>query len=227
MTAMSGLTVESLQEDELDAFVRVQWDAFEPLEVDMIMPMIYPAGLQPDLIERLRARVLRETDGEVGKFCFTAKDSTGQILATSWWAIVESPPKTPDEIAATFEKAAQTRIRESPPEGMNSALYEAFLKAAIYSEYETMQGRSYVSLRVLATNPAHQRKGAGSLLLKHGLCKFSDQLHLPTYLDAGINGKPLYERFGFEVTSTFPFDGRNYGGRSEGKHWCMVRPAVR
>lgn len=222
---MASLGIEPLQLEDLDDFISLYWAAFEPIEADMILPMIYPNGLQPDLVERLKNRVLRETNGKLSDLCFCAKDTqTGEMVAVSWWALEEHPPRTKDEIDAEWAQANKARNGGAPIAGMNSALGEAFLRAAVYSEYETMRGNPYMSLRLLATHPRHHRRGAGSLLLRHGLEK-ADRLKLPVYLDAGINGKPLYERIGFKVTSDFPFDGREWGGRSEGKHWCMMRPA--
>lgn len=223
--AMASLQIQPLQYEELDDFIKLYWAAFEPLEADMILPMIYPNGLRPDLMERLRSRVLRETDGKLGDFCFSARDAqSGEMVAVSWWAMEDHPASTREEIDAEWEQANKARNGGAPVADMNSALGEAFLRAAVYSEYETMGGQPYMSLRLLATHPQHHRKGAGSLLLRHGLEK-ADNLKMPVYLDAGINGRPLYERFGFKVTSDFPFDGRHFGGRSEGKHWCMLRPA--
>jgi len=49
---------------------------------------------------------------------------------------------------------------------------------------------------VLATDPAHERRGAGSMLIEVGL-KEADKAGLDAYLDATKTGKPLYERMGF------------------------------
>lgn len=224
---MAPFKIEPIQDDDVEDFIRLYWAAFEPLEADMVMPMIYTAGLQPDLMKRLKRRVLDETDGRLSDFCFCARDSqSGKMVAVSWWALAERPAKNQDEIDAEWEQANKARAGGAPVAGMNSVLGEAFLRAAVYSEYETMKGQPYMSLRILATHPEHHRRGAGSLLLRHGLHK-ADSLHLPVYLDSAVSGRRLYEQNGFTVAGDFPFDGRQYGGRSEGKHWCMLRPAQR
>lgn len=146
------------------------------------------------------------------------------MIGLAWWDVHEHPPQTPQEINAAFQRMNDLRISGSPVAGMNKPLAQAFSRAAFFSEQEIMQGRPYVTLSLLAVHPEHQRRGVGSLLLRHGLEKF-DPLGLPTYLDCGRYGKALYERYGFEVVKDFPFDGREHGGRSEGKHWCMLRPA--
>ncbi|KAK5114464.1 hypothetical protein LTR62_002399 [Meristemomyces frigidus] len=221
---MSGLTIEPLREEDLDAFIKLQWTAFEPLEADMIMPMIYTAGLLPDIQERLRQRLLSETNGDLGKYCFVARDTTSkQAVGISWWAVKREPPKTQEEVETQWQTVLQAQNASSPTAGFNTVLAEAFQKAAIFTEFKVMRGIPYSSLRVLAVHSQYQRRGIGSLLLEHGLRKFGDDLRLPVYLTCGVAGKPLYERHGFEVVCDFPFDGREYGGRSEGRHWCMFR----
>ncbi|KAJ3541886.1 hypothetical protein NM208_g4389 [Fusarium decemcellulare] len=51
-------------------------------------------------------------------------------------------------------------------------------------------------LEIIATSPAHQRRGAGSLLLKHGLKKV-DEMGLEAYTEASLLAVPLYEKVGF------------------------------
>ena len=222
---MASLKIEPLQYEELDDYIRVYWAAFEPLEADMVMPMVYPNGLQPDVMDLMKTRIVRETEGKLAELCFCAKDvQTGEVVAVSRWALNEHPPLNRDGIDAEYRKVQEARYGGTPVAGANSELGAAFLRALLYSEYETMRGQPYMCLRLLATHPRHHRKGAGSMLLQQGLDK-ADRLGLPSYLDASVNGKPLYERFGFKAIATIPFDGRQYGGRSEGKHHIMVRPA--
>jgi GNAT superfamily N-acetyltransferase len=220
-----NIVVEPLLEEELDKSIQIYWDAFEPPEMDMILPMIYPHGLQPDLRSRLRARMLRNTNGDLGSHCFSAKDvSTGEILGISWWDRILQPAASQDEIVKGFEEAYASRNLGKLVAGFQSELDYAFFKAAYFSEAEVVDGMPYMSLRLLATDPRHQRRGVGSTLLRHGLER-ADRLSLPTYLDSGISGRPLYEKFGFEVKRDFPLDCTEYGGRSGGTHWCMLRPA--
>lgn len=109
---------QPLQEEELDAFVKIYWSAFEPIEADMIMPMIYPSLTAP-LIERLKARVLRATAGDLASSCFCIRDgATGTLLGVSWWRHVQKGPESKDEIDAAFEAASSARRSEIRVEGM-------------------------------------------------------------------------------------------------------------
>ena len=60
------------------------------------------------------------------------------------------------------------------------------------------------------------------MLLRQGLEK-ADRLGLPVVIISGISGRLLYERYGFRVLNELPLDCRDYGGRSDGKHWSMLR----
>ena len=222
---MTLLEVHPLQPEQLEDYIRLYWTAFEPLEADMVAPMIYPNGLQSDLMNRLKQRILRETEGKLSNSCFYVRDGqNGQMIAISRWAMIDRPASTRQEVDAAWQRAQAAREAELPVVGTNTVMDEAFRRAAMYAEFNTIRDRPYMSLRLLAVHPRHHRKGAGSLLLRHGLAR-ADELKLPVYLDSSVSGKALYAKYGFDVIGEFPFDGRQYGGRSEGKHWDMLRPA--
>lgn len=220
-----SLTVEPLQVDELDEFIKTYWAAFSPLDANMIFPMIYPRGLQQDLLKRLRYRLLQQTNGDLGSFCVCAKDvASGEIVGIARWDIVEHPPKTKEEMDAKYEDVVEARQGEPPVAGVNEELNRVFLHIMLYCEMEITAGQPYLILQMLAIRPDCQRRGIGTVLLKHVLEK-ADREGLQVYLDSAVSGKALYERFGFKVVSEMPLNCLDYGGRSDGRHWCMLRLA--
>lgn len=223
LTMDSAVAVEPLQEQDLDTFTTIYWDAFNPLEADMILPMIYPLGLQPDLRQRLHSRLLKSLGEDPTGSCFCARDSsTGNILGVSWWAHVADAAQTEEELDTRYAEAKARRSGGVEVEGMNQALEDNFFRAAFYSEAHTMGTEPYMTLKLLAVRPECARKGVGSVLLRHGLERV-DQLNLPAFIHAGVQAKALYERYGFNVVSEMPCNALDHGGRSSGRHWCMVR----
>ncbi|KAK3092151.1 hypothetical protein LTR53_019749, partial [Teratosphaeriaceae sp. CCFEE 6253] len=141
---MATLTVQPLQPDELDTFIRIHWAAFEPPDADMVLPMVFPHGLQPDLITELRDRMLRETNGRISEFCSAAKDTvTGKIVAASRWAVKMHPPATQAEVDAEYAQTRQARLDRAPIAGTNTALADVYYRTAMYTEWEDMRGGPY------------------------------------------------------------------------------------
>jgi GNAT superfamily N-acetyltransferase len=48
----------------------------------------------------------------------------------------------------------------------------------------------------LVTLPSHQGKGGAGLLIKWGI-EQAEKDQIPAYLEAGVMGRPIYERYGF------------------------------
>ena len=74
------------------------------------------------------------------------------------------------------------------------------------------------------TYPKHQRRGAASLLIKHGLA-LADASHLPTVLQADPDGYNIYKRFGFEDFGVWQVDLVKFGGQGIVYNTGMVRKA--
>lgn len=192
----------------------------------MILPMIYPRGLQPDVIHSLKEYLLAQHEGGGSSYSFCARDrTTGEIAAISHWTLNTDVPSDANGIQKALDAAVEARSKRLVPEGKNAALEEAYFKAAFCTELETMAGRSYVDLGLLATDPKHQGKGIGKTLLSQGLREVVDEIGLPCYVLSSRMARPLYEKAGFVVKEALAFDCREWRGRSEGRHWVMVRPA--
>lgn len=216
------ITVEPLAQDDIDIYTKIYWDAFNPLEANMILPMIYPLGLQPDLNERLRKRIWKAMSDPVNDFSCARDTATGEVVGVSWWKRVDNPPANQRELDEQYREAKASRNAGIEVEGMNHKLEDAFFHAAFYSEAETMGHHAYMTLKLLAVRPNYARKGVGSVLLGHGL-KRLDQRDLPGFIHAGVQAKALYERYGFVEVGEMPCNALAFGGRSDGRHWCMVR----
>ncbi|PYH49181.1 GNAT family N-acetyltransferase [Aspergillus saccharolyticus JOP 1030-1] len=63
---------------------------------------------------------------------------------------------------------------------------------------EIMDGRGHYYLDMLVTHPAHQRRGAATMLVRWG-CNLADETGMSVYIDATRAGAPVYEMMGFVV----------------------------
>ena len=74
--------------------------------------------------------------------------------------------------------------------------------------------------------PAHQRKGIGSAMLRHGFEKLG-AAEVPIWLITQMNGHELYKKFGFEEVEVVDVDLSEYTGLYRGygvyRSICMLR----
>lgn len=70
-----------------------------------------------------------------------------------------------------------------------------FLQLASFGSARTDM---HIVLDMMSTHPDHQRRGAGSMLVKWGT-EIADSLGVESFIDGTAAGKPLYERFGFKA----------------------------
>lgn len=78
-------------------------------------------------------------------------------------------------------------------------------------------------LKFLHTDPKHQKRGAGGMLVKWGVDK-AKEMGLPAYLEASTAGKPLYEKHGFETIGECIFDLGKWGGEGTSGVALMLHP---
>ena len=80
---------------------------------------------------------------------------------------------------------------------------------------------------MLATQPAYQHHGAGTMLLLNILAE-ADEAGVECYLEATDTAKPLYERHGFVTVNELRFDPAAYGvyGYNIERQTIMVRGAL-
>ena len=80
---------------------------------------------------------------------------------------------------------------------------------------------------MLATQPFHQHKGAGTLLLE-AILSAADAAGIECYLEATDTAKPLYARHGFVAIRELRFDPAEYGilGYRVERQTVMVRGAL-
>ncbi|KAI2785978.1 hypothetical protein POX_h09743 [Penicillium oxalicum] len=112
------------------------------------------------------------------------------------------------------------------PEGADPELCDTFFSTMEKHHKEVMGDRPHYYLDILGVHPSYQRRGLASKLLHWGL-KRADQEGVETYLAASPDGKPVYERNGFELVdkSFSPYPGTGATGYIGGDALAVIHNA--
>ncbi|CAI7593773.1 unnamed protein product [Penicillium manginii] len=104
------------------------------------------------------------------------------------------------------------------PASSDEKLCEMFFGTMAKHHEELMEGRPHYYLELLGVHPSYQGRGLASKLLKWGLAR-ADEEGVEVYLSSSPEGKPLYDKNGFQETKdTFsPWPGYEQVN--------MIRPA--
>jgi GNAT superfamily N-acetyltransferase len=148
---------------------------------------------------------------------FMAVEDTEEnaIIACAHWDVY------PEE--RTAEQVDKLCHKSAPPSDANAAAWTDFF--GHFAESRRALGtRPIAILHTLVTNPRHQGRGAGKLLVQ----KFVEQVDeagLEAYLEGYEMATPLYAKFGFQPSFEKVFDLAKYGGQGCEVNTVMLRPA--
>ncbi|MCJ1433985.1 hypothetical protein MMC27_003350 [Xylographa pallens] len=113
---------------------------------------------------------------------------TGELIAASHWYFFPQREGDDWKKLPEFEWA----------EGHNKEACSNLINVQNTKRNEIMGSKPYTFLASCSTFPAHQRRGAGALMVQWGI-EQSRALNLPIFLTASLKGRGLYEKFNFEV----------------------------
>lgn len=83
------------------------------------------------------------------------------------------------------------------PKGFNVQLHNYILSTRDAARSEWMEaGKPCWVLMHMVTRPVHRGKGAAGMLIRWGI-EQAEKDGVPAYLEAGVMGRPIYERYGF------------------------------
>jgi GNAT superfamily N-acetyltransferase len=126
-----------------------------------------------------------------------------------------------------YDKEAAEKEPTTHSPSANGALLDA-MDAAMTVSKKWLGLEPYLYLRILAIDPAYQRRGVGSLLLDGGM-EIADRCGIQSYLEATKVGRPLYARYGYEDREYMDFDVVKYAptAKDDPPHqfMVMIRPA--
>ncbi|KAH7312164.1 putative GNAT family acetyltransferase [Stachybotrys elegans] len=169
-------------------------------------PSDRPSQLVHDLAQDSTCRWVKVVDTDL-----EAQGHDGMV-AFSMWYVYESP------------RAEGFKLSSKRGPGSNEEACELFFGAMVRRKHERLGSQPHAYLKLLHTDPAHQRRGAGSMLLRWGAGE-ADRLGIPSYLEASPEGRPLYQKHGFVEVDMLDVDFSRWGGPASFKAALMLRPA--
>jgi GNAT superfamily N-acetyltransferase len=145
---------------------------------------------------------------------------TGEIMGMAKWNVYDNVMPDMSEITDAGDHWESKDDREYA-----TAMVNAFLKDR-NEAVKAGQG-NLVSLDILAIDPAYQRRGVGSALVKWGTDK-ADEMGVDAVVESSVFGKGLYQKNGFvfikDVEIPRPEKWREF---APSRYAWLIRPAVR
>jgi GNAT superfamily N-acetyltransferase len=201
-----NLQVSLLKPEEAEQYMRIRHEVFRPT----VNQLLYSRG-EPS--EKTLSRVTDDIrDGILNKgiiFLKCVDTKTGEMVAGARWRYVKpqqegAKERTWEEVDAGF--SIPEPFDESDPE-----LFESVFKDMNANKREVLGNRPYYVLDTLVTLQKHERRGAGSMLVRWG-CEKADEAGVEAFLEASPMGAPMYARHGFRPVKEVEWDLRKWGG---------------
>ncbi|KAG9242030.1 acetyltransferas-like protein [Calycina marina] len=118
--------------------------------------------------------------------------SHGEIIAWALWNAPAASTSSPSTLPLW-------------PLGCDVGLANYFFGNLIDRRKQIMGARPYWYLELIATRPDWQGQGAAGKLLRWGLER-ADREGVEAYIEASLDGKQIYERFGFQEVAKLAVD---------------------
>ncbi|KAF2631382.1 acyl-CoA N-acyltransferase [Macroventuria anomochaeta] len=213
------LQVSLLKPEEAEQYMHIRHEVFRP----SVNNILYSRG-EPS--QETLARVTEEIrDGVVNKGILYLKcvdTTTGEIIAGARWRCVM--PKEEGASERTWEEVDEGFERSEPYDESDPKLFHALHDLFSENKRAILGTRSHYVLDTLVTLANHERRGAGSMLVRWGTER-ADEAGVEAYLEASPMGAPMYARHGFEPVKKVALDLRKYEGKEIMEFILMKRPA--
>ncbi|KAF6225891.1 hypothetical protein HO133_009893 [Letharia lupina] len=137
-----------------------------------------------------------------GRLTKVVEESSGKTVAFSKWDYPHA--LTAEQRAEKKRKAMEDRLKKVV-EGSNEGLMKDFFTQLIAGRERWLVPEKTFFLHILAVDPAYQRRGLGSMLIRPGL-EDADKAGAQTYIEASPDGLPLYLKHGWEPVDKMVID---------------------
>jgi len=201
-------------EADIDQILDIQYEANDS---DPWHQTLFPNGISTATrnMTREHARTAMQTDPHTHYVVVVDTDLNDEIIAFAKWMIYKQ-----ERPESEWNKADTRKW----PEDTNLEAISAFFGPLLEKRRKYMAGSPFCFLWLLDTSPAHQRRGAGGMLVQWGT-DIADEAHIPCYVEGTAAGYKLYRKKGFEDVDAIDMDLSRYGGKGLSHHACMIRPA--
>ncbi|OAA74502.1 Acyl-CoA N-acyltransferase [Akanthomyces lecanii RCEF 1005] len=107
--------------------------------------------------------------------------------------------------------------------GTNAAACELYFGGLDKRWEDDVGSKPHAYLKFVHTDPKHQRRGAGRMMMDWGT-KEADDKGLVSYVQASPEGRGLYAKYGFQLVDIFAVDLSPWGGPARDETAIMIRP---
>lgn len=216
------LQVSLVTPDEAEQYMRIRHEVFR----STVNNILYSRG-EPSqkTLDRVTDNIV---DGIVNKGVIYLKCvdiSTGKMIAGARWRHIK--PKDENAFERSWEEVEEGFEVPEPYDESDPELFRSLYTLFNETKRELLGQRPYYSLDTLVTLPQHERRGAGSMLVRWG-CELADKAGVEAYVEASLMGAPMYARHGFVAARELELDLVSYGGKENMKfivsNSCQTRP---
>ncbi|KAL8813930.1 MAG: hypothetical protein Q9223_006813 [Gallowayella weberi] len=194
-----SLRVHPCDPEDLRTCSSIQWQASA---TNPLWQLIFPRGGTRALLDNIAHHMQREF-GDTTVHFYKVVDTLdpGKIIAYAKWTVVKNGPVPTRQIQDIPATPNPPRV---PCEDTNEALFNAFTGQATPIREAHLNGPTVV-LDNLSVDSAHQRQGAGKLLLE-ALINFADEYGLPCYVESTSAIRDMYIHRGFREVDNLEID---------------------
>ncbi|KAG9256797.1 putative GNAT family acetyltransferase [Emericellopsis atlantica] len=204
---------------DADQSIHIETLAYGP---NPIGPIIYPGPFPPSApdapnprVEKLVSQLEADPACKWVKVIDTELPEERNMVAFSMWFFWTEP-----------QHKAQNDTPVDYGTGSNWEACDYFFGEMRRRQGERFEGRPYAYLKLLHTDPAHQGRGAASMLLRWG-AEEADRLGLDSYLESSPDAARWYAKRGFVEVDLFNADFSKWNGPKEHPSALMVRPVTK
>ena len=218
------LLVAPVEKSDLEDLSRIEIASFGA--TSPLAPLVWPNGgtqAAVDVWHQSHAERFAFPENLYWKVVDT--DLNSQIIAFAVWRVFRQDQPLSEQGRPSFPRSDANAAPENGNPDVNNKIFEAFLESHAEARKNVIAGRKRVHLSILATDPKHQRRGAGTMLMKKG-AELAEQEQLESWLIATPIGEPVYRKAGFERVEggICTFDLTPYGGQGPEVNVIMRRP---